>query len=567
MTIILNGIAASPGIAVGNVLVLHDKNVGEKKPDVCKDQNEAFRQALTASKEEVTMLRRQVSRRTGEETAAVFDAHLMMLEDVSLLEPIYKAIRQGKKAVAAVKETTESLAASFTDMKDEYMKERAADILDVGRRLIRNLTGATHVDWSTIKEPVIVVAHDLTPSDTAQLDSNTVIGFTTESGGKTSHSAILARTLGIPAVVGANGLLEKIHENTFVILDGDEGKVYLDPDRSMIAFFRGKAEQDSRLRDELMLSKEKPAKTLDGHQVEVAANIAGPQDIKAALLNGAESVGLYRTEFLFMGRETAPGEDEQYEAYKSVLKGMQSRTVIIRTLDVGGDKQIPYLNMPQESNPFLGWRALRMCLDRPEFFKTQLKALWRAGCHGDLKVMFPMVSSLDEVKAVKLLLTKAREELVAEGKEVAKSLPLGIMIEIPSAALIADQLACEVDFFSIGSNDLIQYTIGADRMNPNIANLYQPLHPGVLRLISMVINAAHCQNKRVGMCGEMAGDLDCIPVLLGLGLDEFSMSAGNIPLAKKRIQGLSAKRCRELAAQCLTAGTAAEVKKIVTGLL
>ena len=291
--------------------------------------------------------------------------------------------------------------------------------------------------------------------------------------------------------------------------------------------------------------------------------MACPRDVAAALANGAESIGLYRTEFLFMGRETAPDEDEQYEAYKAVLEGMQGRTVVIRTLDVGGDKQIAYLNMPQEDNPFLGWRALRMCLDRPDFFKIQLRALWRAGCYGDLKIMFPMVSHLDEVKRAKQLRSEAKEELLAEGKQVAESLSVGVMIEIPAAALIADQLAREVDFFSIGSNDLIQYTIGVDRMTETIAHLYQPLHPGVLRLIAMVIDAAHRHGRWAGMCGEMAGDISCIPVLLGLGLDEFSMSAGSIPVVKKRIQSVSAEACRSCANQCLTAGNAAEVKKIV----
>lgn len=563
MASVLNGIAASPGVAVGKVFVLNGEAAGERQTGIQEDQNEAFQQALAASKEELAALRRQVSSKSGEETAAVFDAHLMMLEDVSLIEPILQAISQGKTAVEAVRETTETLAALFAGLEDEYMRERAADVTDIGRRLIRHLTGGVDIDWNAVTEPIIVVARDLTPSDTAQLDPRTVIGFATESGGKTSHSAILARTFGIPAIVGVKGLLEQVNGDSRIVIDGDEGKVFVDPDGPTLMLFGEKAEKSRQLRDDLMLLKEKPAVTLDGHRVELAANVAGPRDVAAALANGAESIGLYRTEFLFMGRETAPDEDEQYEAYKAVLEGMQGRTVVIRTLDVGGDKQIAYLNMPQEDNPFLGWRALRMCLDRPDFFKIQLRALWRAGCCGDLKIMFPMVSHLDEVKRAKQLLSEAREELLAEGKQVAESLPVGVMIEIPAAALIADQLAREVDFFSIGSNDLIQYTIGVDRMNETIAHLYQPLHPGVLRLIAMVIDAAHRHGRWVGMCGEMAGDISCIPVLLGLGLDEFSMSAGSIPVVKKRIQSVSAEACRSCANQCLTAGNAAEVKRIV----
>lgn len=564
----LTGIAASPGIAVGKALVLAGEAptpTGEKNK-VQDNQQQAFQAALEQSKQELLLLRRQISRRAGEEAAAVFDAQLLMLEDAGYIDPIREAIGQGADAVSAVQATMRQLVDLFRAMEDEYMRERAADIADISRRLIRNLTGGAAVDWEAIAEPVIIVAHDLTPSDTAQLDPQLVLGFAAESGGRTSHSAILARTLGIPAVVGTNALLSKIKDGQLIVVDGDTGNIVVEPDAQTVLQFRRKAEAAAQARAELAKLKDQAAVTTDGCCVELAANIGSPRDVAPALANGAEAVGLYRTEFLFMDHEAAPTEEEQYQAYKAALEGMQGKAVVIRTLDVGGDKQIAYLNMPKEDNPFLGWRAVRMCLDRPELFKVQLRALWRAGCHGNLKVMFPMVSNLAEVRQAKQLLFQAREELLAEGRPAARSLPVGIMIELPAAALIAEQLASEVDFFSIGSNDLIQYTVGVDRMNERIANLYQPLHPGVLRLIAMVIEAAHRQDKKVGMCGEMAGDPTCIPLLLGLGLDEFSMSAGSILAAKKLIQSLSAAECRKAAAQCLAAGDAEAVRKQLAAL-
>lgn len=563
----LTGIAASPGTAVGKALILAGEVFNGGKNKVHGDQQQAFETALKQSKQELLLLRRQVKERTGEEAAAVFDAHLLMLEDRGYIDPIRAAIGQGTDAVSAVQATMKQLVDLFYGMEDEYMRERAADITDISRRVLRNLTGGAAIDWGAVAEPVIVVAHDLTPSDTAQLDPKLVLGFAAEAGGRTSHSAILARTLGIPAVVGLQGLLSEIKDGQLVIVDGDTGNIVVDPDADTILQFRQKAAKAAEVRAGLAVLKDQAAITPDGRCVELAANIGSPRDVGAALDNGAEAIGLYRTEFLFMDHETAPDEEEQYQAYRAVLEGMQGRPVVIRTLDVGGDKQIAYLDMPKEENPFLGWRAVRMCLDRPELFKVQLRALWRAGCHGNLKVMFPMVSNLAEVRQAKNLLFQAREELVAEGRPVAEALPVGIMIELPAAALIAGQLSSEVDFFSIGSNDLIQYTVGADRMNQTIAHLYQPLHPGVLRLIAMVIDAAHKQNKWVGMCGEMAGDLTCIPLLLGLGLDEFSMSAGSILQAKKLIRGLSAEECRKVAAKCLAAGEADEVRNQLEQLL
>ncbi|HLN63910.1 MAG TPA: phosphoenolpyruvate--protein phosphotransferase [Symbiobacteriaceae bacterium] len=557
------GIAASPGIAIGKVFALRAVDAQPVAPsgDPATEQSR-FDAALATSRAELGALRERVAKRVGEEEAAVFDAHLMMLDDPSLTDEVAGAIAGGTDAVTATEQVVEAIKAIFASMDDAYMRERAADVADVGRRLVRHLTGTNAPDLGAIAEPSVIIAHDLTPSDTAQLDPATALGFATESGGRTSHSAIMARSLGLPAVVGVPGLLSQINDGDMLIVDGDAGLVLVNPSELTMAAYRDKAAKLAAEREELKALKELPATTTDGHHVEVAANVGTPKDVAPALANGAEGVGLYRTEFLFMDRDALPTEQEQYEAYKAVIAGMEGRPVIIRTLDIGGDKQIPYLEMPAEMNPFLGWRALRMCLDRPDLFKTQLRAIWRAGAHGPTRVMFPMVSSVDQVRQAKALLEEARAELVAEGVAVAERLEVGVMIEIPAAALIADQMAREVDFFSIGSNDLIQYTIAVDRMNQNIAHLYDPYHPGVLRLVGMVIDAAHKHGKWAGMCGEMAGDPAAIPVLLGLGLDEFSMSAGSILRAKRLIRSLSREACAAKAQQALVAATSAEAKAL-----
>ncbi|MBP2641319.1 MAG: Phosphotransferase system enzyme [Firmicutes bacterium] len=561
-----SGIAASPGIAIGKILLLPNKIVPEEKQKKHDDPQRAFEQALLASKEELITLREQVARTNGEEMAAVFDAHLLMLDDPSLIETVNQAMRDGADVVTAVQETIQNLSLMFSGLEDEYMQERAADVRDIGQRLLGHLTGASAMDWSALTEPVIVIAHDLTPSDTAQFNPEMIYGFATEIGGKTSHSAIAARMMGIPAVVGIKELLKGARSGELAIVDGEAGQLIVNPTQQQLVQYEAKFRQSRDFCAGMDSFQELPAVTVDRQRIGIAANIGWVRDVESALQYGAEGIGLYRTEFLFMNRETAPTEEEQYIAYKTVLENMAGRPVVIRTLDVGGDKQIGYLNMPAEKNPFLGWRAIRMCLDRPELFKIQLRALWRAGRYGDLKIMFPMISNLDELRRAKELLLQAREELVAEGKMVAGSISVGMMIEIPSAALIADQLAPEVDFFSIGSNDLIQYTMGVDRMNESINHLYQPLHPAILRLISMVIDAAHRQGKWVGMCGEMAGDLTCVPVLVGLGLDEFSISASDIPGVKKLVRTLSGRKCREVAAKCLAAGTAADIRALIADL-
>ncbi|MGE5675793.1 MAG: phosphoenolpyruvate--protein phosphotransferase [Mycobacterium leprae] len=563
------GIAASPGIAIGRAFVLRPEAEATAQPyepgDASTEQGR-FEAAVAASRTELEALRERVARRVGEKEAEVFDAHLLMLDDPSLVDEVLGAIAGGTDALSAVETVTEALAGMLAALDDPYMKERATDIRDVGRRMVRHLKGVSAPDLSALSEPSVVVAHDLTPSDTAQLDPATALGFATESGGRTSHSAIMARSLGLPAVVGAPGLLETVKDGDLLVVDGATGKVLVNPEAGELAEYQTKAKQYAEERAGLAALKEQPAVTTDGHRIELVANVGNPRDVGPALEGGAEGVGLYRTEFLFMDRDRMPTEDEQFDAYKAVVEGMGGHPVIIRTLDIGGDKQIPYLEMPQEMNPFLGWRALRMCLDRPDLFKTQLRAILRASAFGQCLVMFPMVSSIDEVRRAKAILAEATAELKAEGKSFDAAMKVGVMIEIPSAALIADQMAREVDFFSIGSNDLIQYTMAVDRMNQRIANLYDPLHPGVLRLIAMVIDAAHKHGRFAGMCGEMAGDTSATPILLGLGLDEFSMSAGSVPQVKKLVRQLSKEQCAAVARKALECGTSAEVKELLAGI-
>ncbi len=563
------GIAASPGIAIGRAFVLRPElevagnpEGGAAATDPVAEQAR-FEGALAAGREELRLLRDGVARRMGEADAAIFDAHLMMMGDPALTEGVAAAIRAGASARAAVDRVIAEHRAILQNMDDAYIRERAADVADVGRRLIRHLTGDTARDLGVLGEARVIVAHDLTPSETAQLDPQYALGFATESGGRTSHSVIMAQSLGIPAVVGSPDLLAHVADGDLVILDGYAGEVWVNPNAQTLAAYRTKVAEAEAGRRQLLGLRDFPAVTVDGRRIELAANLGRPRDLAAAVENGAEGVGLYRTEFLFMDRTALPTEEEQVEAYKSVAEGMGGRPVIIRTLDIGGDKQIPYLEMPLEPNPFLGWRAVRICLDRPELFKTQLRAIWRAGVTGNVRVMFPMISGLEELRRAKALLVEAREELASQGEMMAEQIPVGVMIELPSAALMAEKLGREVDFFSIGSNDLTQYTLGVDRMNSRIARLYDPLHPAVLRLIQTVVNAAHGQGKWVGICGEIAGEPGLAPLLLGIGLDELSMSAQAIPLVKRVVCQVGQRACRAVAERALEAETAAEVRELL----
>jgi len=451
----------------------------------------------------------------------------------------------------------------FESMDNEYMKERAADIRDVTKRVLAHLLGIQIPNPSMIAEEVVIVAEDLTPSDTAQLNRQFVKGFTTNIGGRTSHSAIMARSMEIPAVVGTKVATEEINNGDLVVVDGLKGEVHFNPTPEVLEAYKKIQEDFEKQKAEWAKLVNEKSVSADGHHVELAANIGTPKDLKGVIENGGEGVGLYRTEFLYMDRDQLPTEEEQYTSYKAVLEGMEGKPVVVRTLDIGGDKELPYLNLPKEMNPFLGFRAIRLCLEEVDIFRTQLRALLRASVHGNLKVMFPMIATLNEFREAKAMLEDEKAKLIQEGVEVAEHIELGIMVEIPSTAVLADQFAKEVDFFSIGTNDLIQYTMAADRMNQQVSYLYQPYNPSILRLVKMVIDAAHKEGKWAGMCGEMAGDETAIPILLGLGLDEFSMSASSILKARSLIRNLNKADMEKLASNVLNMSTTEEVVEAV----
>lgn len=474
-----------------------------------------------------------------------------------------KVQNEGVNAEFALKETADMFVSMFESMDNEYMKERAADIRDVTKRVISHLLGVEIPNPSMISEEVVIIAEDLTPSDTAQLNRQFVKGFTTDIGGRTSHSAIMARSMEIPAVVGTKEARSRISNGTMVIVDGLDGEVIIDPSEETIAEYRSKQEQYAQQKIEWAKLVNESTVTKDGVHVELAANIGTPEDVKGVLENGGEGVGLYRTEFLYMGRDQLPTEEEQFTAYKTVLQKMEGKPVVVRTLDIGGDKELPYLHLPKEMNPFLGFRAIRLCLEEQDIFRTQLRALLRASTFGNLKIMFPMIATLQEFRSAKSILLEEKEKLVSEGTEVAGDIEIGIMVEIPSTAVLADVFAKEVDFFSIGTNDLIQYTMAADRMNERVSYLYQPYNPAILRLVSNVIDAAHKEGKWAGMCGEMAGDPIAIPILLGLGLDEFSMSATSILPARSQIKELSKEDIQRFKEEILSMGTTEEVVELV----
>lgn len=560
------GIAASPGYALGKVLIVQNEPlvVEESKITEVEKEKQVLQGAMEAAKGEITKIRDKALKELGEEKAAIFDAHLMILEDPELMQSTFEKIERDQwNAAYALSQTAQEFVTVFEMMDDEYMRERAADIRDVTGRILRKITGAKSVDLSVLEEEVILVAHDLTPSETASMDKEKVIGFLTNVGGRTSHTAIMARTLEIPAVVGLNNITESLSDGDFVILDGQKGEVMIQPSQEEIdAYSKLKAtyEADRKALDAL---KGEPSETKDGRHVELAGNIGTPDDIGALQKNDAEGVGLFRTEFLYMNRDTLPSEEEQFQAYKKVLEAMNPRPVVIRTLDIGGDKQLPYLKIDEEMNPFLGYRAIRLCLREKKIFKDQLRALLRASLYGNLKIMFPMISNLEELLEAKAVLAEAKAELEAEGIDHGSNFEVGIMIEIPAAAVISDVLAQHVDFFSIGTNDLIQYSCAVDRMNEKISHLYQPLHPALLRLIKTVIDNGHQAGIWVGMCGESAGDPRIIPLLLGMGLDEFSMSPVSILPARRLIKSLTFEWAQGLVAEALKLGTAEAIEALV----
>ncbi|VEE82652.1 phosphoenolpyruvate--protein phosphotransferase [Enterococcus hirae] len=557
MVEMLKGIAASDGVAVAKAYLLVQPDLTFSKTTVEDTAAEASRldDALAKSTEELQQIREKAAQSLGEAEAQVFDAHLMVLSDPEMVGQIKQNINDNSvNAESALKEVTDMYISMFEAMEDNaYMQERAADIRDVAKRILAHLLGVTLPNPSMINEEVVVVAHDLTPSDTAQLDRNFVKAFVTDIGGRTSHSAIMARSLEIPAIVGTKEITAKVKEGDMLAVNGIEGDVIVDPTAEQKAEFEKIGAEYAAQKAEWEKLKNAETVTADGKHFELAANIGTPKDLVGVHNNGGEAVGLYRTEFLYMDSPDFPTEDDQYEAYKAVLEGMEGKPVVVRTMDIGGDKELPYLQLPHEMNPFLGYRALRISLSEQgdEMFRTQMRALLRASVHGNLRIMFPMVATLKEFRAAKAIFEDEKQKLLNEGVEVSDTIQVGIMIEIPAAAVLADKFAKEVDFFSVGTNDLIQYTMAADRMNERVSYLYQPYNPSILRLIKNVIDAAHAEGKWAGMCGEMAGDQTAVPLLVGMGLNEFSMSATSILKTRSLMKRLDTTKMAELADRAL----------------
>ena len=559
---LLKGIAASRGIAIAKAyrLVEPDLSIVKKVVENVEEELKRFQMALESSKTELEDIREKAQVELGADKAAIFEAHLLVLSDPEFVSPIGDKIKLEKvNAEYALKEVADRFITMFEQMDNEYLKERKADFRDVSKRILSHLLGVQIVNPSMILEEAIIVAEDLTPSDTAQLNRTFVKGFTTNVGGMTSHSAIMAHSMEIPAVVGTKMATTEIQHGDLIIVDGIKGEVHINPTREVIAKFEKKQVRFEEKKAKWAKLINEQTITSDGHYVELAANIGTSEDLESVINNGGEAIGLYRTEYLYMGRNELPSEEEQFNSYKAVLEGMDGKPVVVRTLDIGGDKDLPYLNLPKELNPFLGFRAIRLCLEEQDLFRTQLRSLLRASTYGNLKIMFPMIANLDEFRAAKAIIEAEKKDLLDKGIDVSDKIELGIMVEIPSTVVMADLFAKEVDFFSIGTNDLIQYTMAADRMNESVSYLYQPYHPAILRFIKMVIDAAHTEGKWVGLCGEMAGDEIAIPLLLGMGLDKFSMSATSILKVRSQLLHLSKKEMESLVARTLQMGTSKEV--------
>jgi len=530
------GIAASKGYAIGKVFLQENEEIviSDAKIADIGAEKEKMQKALDDSKTQLEIIKVKAEKEMGAEKADVFEAHITLLDDPEFTGAMISEIENNSlNGLKAIESVTNTFVAIFESMDNEYMRERAADIKDVSKRILSNFAGKGGDSFAITENNTIVVAHDLTPSDTAGLDRTKVVGFITNIGGRTSHAAIMARTLEIPAVLGLGDITTCVKTGDMIIVDGITGDVIINPSEEVTAEYKSKKEKFQAEQEELKKLIDIKTTTKSGRRIEVCGNIGQPEDVLGVLANGGDGVGLFRTEFLYMDRDSAPTEDEQFESYKFVLEKMDGKQVVIRTLDIGGDKTLPYLPLPEEMNPFLGYRAIRLCLDRKDIFKVQLRALLRSSIYGNLAVMFPMISGLQEFEQAKEVVDECKAELKAEGKEYSEDIQWGIMVEIPAAAVYADELAKHVDFFSIGTNDLIQYTLAADRMSEKVSYLYNPMHPAVLRLIKMTIDGAHKHGKWVGMCGEMAGDEAAIPTLIEYGLDEFSMSASSILNAKK----------------------------------
>ncbi len=566
------GIPVSPGVAIGKVFLFdseedvfarHKVNKGDIAREIGR-----FEAALIATRKEILEIQKKISKSLGAEHGEILNAHLLVLEDRALIDEVTKRLQKEKVNVEYIfSSVTQKYAQTFSKMEDEYLKERSSDIRDVARRVLHNLVGKKKQDLADLTEEVIVVAYDLAPSDTALMHKEKVIGFVTDIGGKTSHTAIMARALGIPAIVGLHDVSRRIAPDSSIIVDGHRGILIVHPSKATTKRY---AEEQTKLEifeEKLVGLRDLPAQTKDGHRITLAANIEIPEEVTSVIAHGAEGIGLYRSEFFYMNRNDLPTEEEQYQAYKMVADKIAPHSVIVRTMDLGGDKFLSHLQVPKEMNPFLGWRAIRFCLANPDVFKVQLRAILRASVRKNMKLMYPMISGVGEVLQANEMLAEVMNDLREEKIPFDENIEVGAMIEIPSAAITADILAKEVDFFSIGTNDLIQYSLAIDRVNEKVAYLYQPMHPGILRFVKQVVDAGHKEGIWVGMCGEMAGDLAAVLILLGLGLDELSTSAGMVPEIKKVIRSVTLKETQELVASIMTMREPEEIKKLAHKLL
>jgi phosphoenolpyruvate-protein phosphotransferase (PTS system enzyme I) len=564
----ISGILASPGIAIGKALLLQEDEIVLNTNTISDDQVEAqveiFYTARDKSKDQLELIKQKALETFGEEKEAIFEGHIMLLEDEELEDEILTLIKDEKLyADNAIYTVIEEQAGALESLDDEYLKERATDIRDIGSRFVKNALGINIVNLSAINEEVILTAYDLTPSETAQINLSYVLGFVTDIGGRTSHTSIMARSLELPAIVGTNDITKKAKNGDMLIVDAINNKIIINPTEAEIIEAKKIKEDLLAEKAELAKLKDLPAETLDGHRVEVCGNIGTVKDCDGIIRNGGEGVGLYRTEFLFMDRSSLPTEQEQYEAYKEVAESMNGDPVIVRTMDIGGDKDLPYMDLPKEMNPFLGWRAIRISLDRREILRDQLRGILRASAHGKLRIMFPMIISVEEIRELKKAIEKYKVELRSEGYSFDENIEIGVMVETPAAAAIAHHLAKEVSFFSIGTNDLTQYTLAVDRGNEMISHLYNPLSPAVLTVIKQVIDASHAEGKWTGMCGELAGDERATLLLLGMGLDEFSMSGISIPVVKKIIRNSNFDEVKAMAEEALSLPTAEEIQACV----
>ncbi len=563
---LLKGIPASPGIAYGKAFILDSESFAIQKKEISEKDLHGeiarFEEALIRTRQEILGIQESVSSQLGIQHAEIFNAHLLVLEDRTLIEEIISRLKKELLCVEYIfDDVLRKYMNVFSKVEDEYLRERVADIRDVGKRVLRQLLGKNRETLADISEKVIVIANDLSPSETASLHKKNVIAFATDIGGKTSHTAIMAKALEIPAVVGLKTVTAGVKSGEMVIVDGSNGVIIVNPDEETIAKYEREKSRFEEYDTLLIKIRDLPCVTPDGRKIELSANIEIPDEIPSVKSHGALSIGLYRTEFFYLERVDLPNEEEQYEEYKKVAEQMNPNSVVVRTLDLGGDKFLSQINIPKEMNPFMGWRAIRFCLARPEIFKVQLKAILRASIHGKLKIMYPMISGVEEVIAANKLLNEVKEELREKKIAFDENMEVGAMIEVPSAGLTADIIAREVDFFSIGTNDLIQYSLAVDRVNEKIAYLYEPAHPAILRLIKNIIYAGHKANIWVGMCGEMAGEPVFTLLLMGLGLDEFSTSPVNIPRIKQIIRSVDFKVAQKIAEEALTLSTGNEVER------